>query len=155
MILEHTITMEKIKLGVIICDHYRTCSGGKCFRALRNREGAFEIYKGKDLEFIAFGTCGGCPGENVEYALAEMSHNGVTHIHLATCFLVGYPPCPHIANIEKLITKKLEIKVILGTHPIPQKYFTLHTGLETWNSEFLRKALKSTLTSEKIRLNYD
>jgi hypothetical protein len=43
MIPEHTITMEKIKLGVIICDHYRTCSGGKCFKALHKREGAFEI----------------------------------------------------------------------------------------------------------------
>ncbi|MCK4754917.1 MAG: CGGC domain-containing protein, partial [Calditrichia bacterium] len=37
------------KLGIIICDRYRRCAGGKCFRALRNREGAFSIYDGKSI----------------------------------------------------------------------------------------------------------
>jgi hypothetical protein len=36
---------DPIKLGIIICDRYWTCGGGKCLRALRNREGAFERYK--------------------------------------------------------------------------------------------------------------
>ena len=44
---------EKTKVGIIICDRYRTCAGGKCLRALRNREGAFSIY-GKDDE-VEFG----------------------------------------------------------------------------------------------------
>ncbi len=26
--------MEKIKIGIIICNRYRTCAGGKCLRAL-------------------------------------------------------------------------------------------------------------------------
>ena len=29
------------KIGIIICDRYRDCGGGKCFRALRERKGAF------------------------------------------------------------------------------------------------------------------
>jgi hypothetical protein len=29
------------KLGIIICDRYRRCAGGKCLRAMRSREGAF------------------------------------------------------------------------------------------------------------------
>ena len=35
---------EIIKIGIIICDRYRRCAGGKCLRAMRNREGAFSIY---------------------------------------------------------------------------------------------------------------
>lgn len=147
--------MEEIKLGIIICDHYRTCSGAKCFRALKNREGAFELYKDKDVELVAFTTCGGCPGENIEYAHEEMINNGVTHVHFATGFITGYPPCPHIADLEKFIQNKQVLKVTIGTHPIPQKYFILHNRLKTWNSEFLIKALKPTLSYEKIRLNYD
>ncbi|MBP6663111.1 MAG: CGGC domain-containing protein [Paludibacter sp.] len=147
--------MKKIKLGIIICDHYRTCSGGKCFKALHKHEGAFEIYKDKEVELIAFGTCGGCPGTNMEYANDEMIKNGVTHIHFATCFLLGHPPCPHMANLEKLIAKNHGLNVTFGTHPIPQKYFIHHTNFKTWNNEFLIKALKPTLSSEKIRLNYD
>ena len=35
---------NKIKIGIIICDRYIRCTGGKCFRAMRNREGAFSQY---------------------------------------------------------------------------------------------------------------
>jgi predicted metal-binding protein len=147
--------MKKIKLGIIICDRYHTCAGGKCFRALKNREGAFEMYKNDEVELAAFTTCGGCPGGNIEYAPEEMIKNGVTHVHFATGFLVGYPPCPYMDHFEKFITEQYGLKVIFGTHPIPQKYFILHTSLKTWNSEFLLKALKPTLSNEKIRLNYD
>ena len=27
---------EPIRIGIIICDRYRACAGGKCLRALRN-----------------------------------------------------------------------------------------------------------------------
>jgi predicted metal-binding protein len=60
------------KIGIIICDRYRTCSGGKCLRALRNREGAFQRYRGEEVELVGYATCNGCPGGNVEYAPAEM-----------------------------------------------------------------------------------
>lgn len=146
---------EKIKLGIILCDHYRTCSGGKCFKALHNRDGAFEIYKNIEVELAAFATCGGCPGTNIEYAIEEMMDNCVTHIHFATCFLLGFPPCPHMETLEKFIKTKKGMKVTFGTHPIPQKYFIHHTKFKTWNNEFLLKALKPTLSNEKIRLNYD
>ncbi len=36
--------MKEVKVGIIICDRYRTCAGGKCLRSMRNREGAFSIY---------------------------------------------------------------------------------------------------------------
>ena len=39
-----------VRVGIIICDRYRSCAGGKCFRAVRNREGAFSAYAGQDVE---------------------------------------------------------------------------------------------------------
>lgn len=147
--------MEKIKIGIIICDRYRTCAGGKCFRALQNKEGAFEMYKDKDVELAAYTTCGGCPGGNIEYAPEEMKKNGVTHVHFATGFLVGYPPCPYMEHFEKFIPGKYGMKVILGTHPIPQKYLTTHSKLNSWKGDFIEKAIRLTLADEKTRLKYD
>ncbi len=147
--------MSKIKIGIIICDRYRTCAGGKCFRAAQNREGAFGMYKNREIEVAAFTTCGGCPGGNIEYAPEEMKKNGITHVHFATGFLVGYPPCPYIEHFQKFIPEKYGMSVVLGTHPIPQKYFLTHNNLNTWNTSFLKEAILPTLCDEKTRLNYD
>ena len=111
---------EKVKIGIIICDRYRTCAGGKCFRALRNREGAFSIYKGKEVEVVGYTTCGGCPGGNIEYAPAEMKKNGAEVIHLATGFVVGYPPCPYIQYFKDYIEKRFGLKVVIGTPDTPE-----------------------------------
>ncbi len=147
--------MEKVKIGIIICDRYRTCAGGKCLRSLQNREGAFEMYKDKDVELVGYTTCGGCPGGNIEYAPAEMKKNGATHIHLATGLIVGYPPCPYLSHFAKFIPEKYGLKVIFGTHPIPQNYFITHTNLKTWDSEFYKEVIKDTLTDEATRKLYD
>ncbi|RLF92544.1 CGGC domain-containing protein, partial [Thermococci archaeon] len=45
---------EKIKIGIIICDRWNTCAGGKCLRSLHNREGAFSIYKDKEVELVGY-----------------------------------------------------------------------------------------------------
>ncbi len=147
--------MGKIRIGIIICDRYRSCAGGKCFRALQNREGAFERYKNEEVEIAAFTTCGGCPGGNIEYAPEEMKKNGVANIHFATGFLVGYPPCPYMEYFKKFIHEKYGMKVIFGTHPIPQKYYITHNDLDTWNSAFLKEAIVPTITDMQTRLNYD
>ncbi len=149
------MTVEKIKIGIIICDRYRSCAGGKCFRAVKNKEGAFEIYRNQEVEIAAFTTCGGCPGGNIEYAPEEMKKNGVTHVHLATGLLVGYPPCPFMEHFQRFIPEKYGMKVILGTHPIPQNYFNTHNKLNTWNTEFLKRAILPALTDEQTRLKYD
>jgi predicted metal-binding protein len=147
--------VEKITLGIIICDRYHSCAGGKCFRSLQNNEGAFELYKNQEVKLAAFTTCGGCPGGNIEYAPEEMKKNGVTHVHFATGFLVGYPPCPYMEHFARFIPEKYGMKVVFGTHPIPQKYYTTHEKLGTWNTAFLIKAIEPTLTDETTRLNYD
>lgn len=147
--------MERIKIGIIICDRYHACAGGKCFRALQSKEGAFQMYKDQEVEPAAYTTCGGCPGGNIEYAPEEMKKNGVTHIHFATGLLVGYPPCPYMEHFEEFITEKYGMKVIFGTHPIPQKYFVTHNNMNTWATDFLKRSIQNTLCDERMRLDYD
>lgn len=147
--------MEKIKIGIIICDRYSGCAGGKCFRSLKSREGAFAMYKDVDVEIAGYTTCGGCPGGNIEYAPEEMKKNGVTHIHFATGFLVGYPPCPYMEHFEEFIKIKYGLNVVFGTHPIPEKYFLTHDAMNTWNTPFLKRAISETLVDQKTRLRYD
>ena len=147
---------HKTKIGIIICDRYRNCAGGKCFRALQNREGAFDIYKkDENLELIGYTSCGGCPGGNIEYTPEEMKKNGAEVIHFATGFVVGYPPCPYIGHFKKFIEEKYKLKVVVGTHPIPEKYLKTHTNLGTWESDEWQELIKPTMSSEEIRLAYN
>ena len=104
----------KRKIGIIICDRYRRCAGGKCLRAMRNREGAFSIYADSDVELVGYTTCDGCPGGNIEYAGEEMVNNGAEVIHLATCMV---SICPFKKNYERAIKEKTGLSVLRGTHP--------------------------------------
>jgi predicted metal-binding protein len=145
-----------IKIGIIICDRYRSCAGGKCLRALRNREGGFSIYKDTDIiELVGYTSCGGCPGGNIEYAPEEMKKNGVEVIHLATGMIVGYPPCIYLDYFAEYIQKRFGIKVIMGTHPIPQNYYNTHKELNTWEDSKWNEILHLVMTDEKTRLLYD
>jgi len=147
---------KKVKIGIIICDRYRGCAGGKCFRSMKNREGAFNIYeKDVELELVGYTGCGGCPGGNIEYAPEEMKKNGAEVIHLATGFIVGYPPCPHLVHFKDFITEKYNMKVVVGTHPIPQKYLRTHDSLRTWESDEWNELLEPTMGNEITRLKYD
>lgn len=147
--------MEKARVGIIICDRYRTCAGGKCFRSLRNREGAFSRYADKEVELVGYTTCDGCPGGNVEYAVEEMKNNGAEAIHLATGFIVGYPPCPHITYLRDFIEARYGLEVVYGTHPIPQKYLDMHERLGTWDDPMWQAIIQPTLADEKTRRSYD
>ncbi len=146
---------EKVKIGIIICDRYSACAGGKCLRSMRNRDGTFSIYSGKEIELVGYTSCGGCPGGNIEYAPEEMIKNGANVIHLATGMVVGYPPCPYTSYFKKFIEEKYKIPVVIGTHPIPEKYLKVHTKLGTWDTPEWREMIKPSLTDEKTRLSYD
>ena len=143
------------KIGIIICDRWRRCAGGKCFRALKDREGAFTRYRGEEIEIAGYTTCDGCPGGNVEYAPAEMKRNGVHVVHLATGLLVGYPPCPYIDDFIGLIEARYGLEVVLGTHPVPQNYFDTHEALGTWQSPEWQERLRWTLADEATRRAFD
>jgi predicted metal-binding protein len=143
------------KIGIIICDRWRRCAGGKCLRALREREGAFDRYRDEEVELVGYTTCDGCPGGNVEYAPAEMKRNGAEVVHLATGLLVGYPPCPFIDDFIRFIEVKYGMGVVLGTHPIPQHYFDTHHALGTWESLEWQDRVQWTLADEGTRRDYD
>jgi predicted metal-binding protein len=146
---------DPVRIGIIICDRYRTCAGGKCLRALRTREGAFGRYRGQQIELVGYTSCSGCPGGNIESAPEEMKKNGATVVHLATGLVVGYPPCPHIAQFKAFIEEKYGLPVVVGTHPIPQKYFRTHMELGTWKTAEWQALLEPTLGDEPTRLAYD
>ena len=144
-----------VKVAIVICDRYKSCAGGKCFRSVQKREGAFSRYKGQEVEVVGFTSCGGCPGGNIESSPEEMKKNGAQVVHLATGLLVGYPPCPHIDYFCDFIKEKYGLEVVVGTHPIPEKYYKVHQALKTWSSPEWQKFIAPTLTDEATRLSYD
>ena len=145
-----------MKIGIIICERYSGCAGGKCFKSMRNREGAFDIYSQDEaLELVGYTSCGGCPGGNIEYAPEEMINNGAEAIHFATGFVVGYHPCPYISHFKSFIEEKYDIPVVIGTHPIPEKYRITHSRLKTWDTNEWKSYIAPSLSSEKVRLEYD
>ncbi len=105
------------KIAVVRCDIVsETCPGVACFKAFNKRKVRFSEY-GPDAEIIGFFTCGGCPGRRVYRLVDSLLKHGVDVIHLSSCMLMdtGYPRCPHIDEIKKMILKK-GVKVIEGTH---------------------------------------
>ena len=145
----------KTRIGIIICDRYRRCAGGKCFRSLRDREGAFERYKDVETELVGYTSCDGCPGGNIEYAVDEMLKNQVDVIHFATGLIVGYPPCPYLEYFSDFIKNRYHLPVVYGTHPIPEKYYLMHQKMGTWNHPKWNDIIAPALPDQKTRLSYD
>lgn len=145
------------KIGIIICNRYGSCGGGKCFRALRERVGGFSIYpEDEEVEVVGYSNCGGCPGGNVEYVPAEMKRNGAEAIHLATGLIVGYPPCPNIERFKEYIEKVHGLPVIIGTHPIPMKYLEAHRKLPFWRQWDMERIAANMMAEEPgIMRDYD
>ena len=121
------------KIGIIICGRYKNCGGGKCLRSMREHTGGFAVYpKDEELQLVGYSFCGDCPGGNVEYVPEEMIKNGAEVVHLATGLVVGYPPCPRIRQFKEFIESRYKIPVVIGTHPIPLKYWEAHQNLSFW-----------------------
>ncbi len=136
------------RVGIIICDRYKGCGGGKCFRAMRERRGAFSRYAADEqVEIAGYSSCGGCPGGNVESVPAEFLKNGCDVVHLATGLVVGYPPCPYIRQFKAFIESSYELPVVVGTHPIPLKYLEAHRKLPFWDEADM-KSLAGQLLAE-------
>lgn len=138
------------KIGIIICGRYQTCGGGKCLRAIRERVGGFARYlKEEEVDLVGYSFCGGCPGGNVEYVPEEMKKNGAEVIHLATGLVVGYPPCPRIRAFKKFIESYYGIPVVIGTHPIPLKYYEAHKHLGFWEASKMEEVAPELMSEDK------
>jgi predicted metal-binding protein len=146
-----------MKIGIIICDRYGNCGGGKCFRALARREGGFARYSaGEAVEVVGYSTCGGCPGGNVEHVPGEFVKNGAEAVHLATGLVVGYPPCPRIEQFRDYIETQFGLPVVIGTHPIPLKYMQAHERLPFWRAAGMERVAGPLLhESRAIMEAYD
>jgi predicted metal-binding protein len=145
------------KIGIIICSRYQNCGGGKCLRALKEKVGGFSIYSSdEEIELVGYSNCGGCPEGNIEYVPEEMIKNGAQIIHLATGFVVGYPPCPYINEFKEFIENRYKLKVIIGTHPIPMKYFSEHKKLSYWEKMNMREVASGLFyDDENVMKSYD
>jgi predicted metal-binding protein len=127
------------KVGIIICDRNRTCTGGKCFKAVKERLGVFRRYpKDEPIEVVGYITCGGCPGERLEAAPAELKKYGAQEILLASCFLAGYPACPYIPDFVQYIEKYVGLPAVVGTHPMPTNYMKAHEAAGDWDRDGVR-----------------
>jgi len=145
------------KIGIIICSRYQNCGGGKCLKALKERAGAFSRYSlEEEVELVGYSNCGGCPGGNIEYVPEEMIKNGAEIIHIATGFVVGYPPCPRIKAFKEFIETHYGIPVVVGTHPIPLKYFNDHEKLSYWEQIGMKELAPELFRdTEKAMLDYN
>ena len=141
------------RIGIIICDRERTCIGGKCFMAVQERAGVFRKYpKDQPLDVVGFIPCGGCPGERLERAPAEMKKYGAEEIVLASCFFAGYPPCPYLENFISYIRDVVGLPVVVGSHPMPTNYIAAHSRAGDWtprHREHLREITDDPAASER------
>ena len=85
----------------------------------------------------------------MEYVPEEMLQNGAEAIHLATGLVVGYPPCPRIRHFKEYIESRYGIPVVIGTHPIPQKYMDEHLKLSFWNNMGMKEIAGDLMTEDK------
>jgi hypothetical protein len=69
--------------------------------------------------------------------------------------VVGYPPCPYIDFFKEFIESRYGLRAVIGTHPIPEKYYRIHTALGTWSDPAWNEILQPTIVGEKTRLAYD
>jgi predicted metal-binding protein len=138
------------RIGIIICGRYQGCGGGKCFRAIRERVGGFSQYPvDEQVEVVGYSCCGGCPGGNIEYVPEEMKKNGAEVIHLATGLIVGYPPCPRIRQFKEFIETQYGLPVVIGTHPIPLKYYETHNKLSFWEKNNMEEIASDLMREDK------
>jgi predicted metal-binding protein len=145
-----------VKIGVMICDRNRTCTGNKCFKAILERDGTFSNYpKNESIEVVGWMACGGCPGERLEYAPTDMKKFGAEVIYLASCYLAGYPICPYIRDHKTYIENVVGLPVEVGTHPMPQNYIDAHEKANDWDRDNAQEWLVSITGDQKAAKKYD
>jgi len=96
----------------------------KCLKAISKREGEFSRYKDDDLELIALGNCGDCPGlimpkVTLMNEMAACIDRDYDVIHLGTCIVKAKKTgeCPlDFDKLTTLIKENFHKKLVVGTH---------------------------------------
>ena len=78
-----------------------------------------------------------------------MKKNGAQAIHLATCFVVGYPPCRDIRKFKEFIETVYGLPVVIGSHPVPLKYFANHEKLPFWEEAKIAEIAGELLAEDR------
>jgi len=66
--------------------------------------------------------------------------------------VVGYPPCPHLDYLKTFIEEHHGLPVVVGTHPIPEKYLIGHGDLESVGT---LQRFHDLMATPEIRKDYD
>lgn len=66
--------------------------------------------------------------------------------------VVGYPTCPYLEYFIKYIEERYGIQVVVGTHPIPEKYLKVHRNLPSLDTLEQQSTL---LATQPVREAYD
>jgi predicted metal-binding protein len=118
--------MEMVRIVILNCEKIRdrlciACE--KCFKAVSERAGKFEGYD--EIEIVAMGSCGGCPGLIVPKmklitTVAKALDRDFDKIFLGTCMVAATKTgkCPlDLEEVKKILEEKFGKEVIIGTHP--------------------------------------
>ncbi|MEW6202298.1 MAG: CGGC domain-containing protein [bacterium] len=115
------------KIAIVGCkriqDHL-CISCAMCLKAISKRDGEFSAYKDDQLELVAIGDCGDCPGLimpklSLMNTVLEKLGQEADIIHLGTCVVKASKTakCPmDIENIQKMVLEKFGKGVVPGTH---------------------------------------
>jgi predicted metal-binding protein len=96
----------------------------KCLKAMSLREGEFARYKDDDLELIALGNCGDCPGVimpkvTLMNEIADYLEREFDTIHLGTCVVKAKKTgkCPlDFEQLAGLFKQNFGKELVVGTH---------------------------------------
>ena len=96
----------------------------KCLKAISRRDGEFARYKGDDLELVALGNCGDCPGlimpkVTLMNEIAAAIDREFDVIHLGTCVVKAKKTgkCPlDFEQVAQLMKDNFGVEVVVGTH---------------------------------------
>jgi predicted metal-binding protein len=115
-----------VKCVAVIQCHiaHERCPGARCAVVFAERKDRFAPYAKDAVYYVPF-SCGGCPGRRVSRLVTQLRkvmqkagvEPGEIVFHLASCMSsdnAHYPPCPHLAYIEKILARK-KARVVRGS----------------------------------------
>jgi predicted metal-binding protein len=96
----------------------------KCLKAISKRDGEFSRYKDEDIELIALGNCGDCPGLimpklQLMNEIAVNIEREFDTVHLGTCVVKAKKTgkCPlDFDQVKALVKENFGEEVVVGTH---------------------------------------
>lgn len=116
------------RIIIISCKKIKdvTCvSCMKCFKAIQERQGEFARYRNEELDIVAMGDCGDCPGLVLPKVvlisdLAKVYDRDFDVIHLGACIVkaTSTAKCPiDLNDLAAKLKAKFGKEVVIGTHP--------------------------------------